>query len=164
MTSVRSDRVTATTVGVEGGDILCALSQDCFPKGNSEAWSDEQLRSALTLPGIHARVFHTTHTHDAVGFWLGRFIVDEAELLLIATHPTSRRQGCGRFMLQDFLQSAMDLGCSKAFLEVRESNLPARGLYESCSFEIIGRRRGYYRSPSGALEDALNMRCALRQK
>lgn len=164
MTNVRSDIVTATTIGVEGGDILCALSQDCFPKGNSEAWSDEQLRSALTFPGIHARVFHATNTHDAVGFWLGRFIVDEAELLLIATHPAYRRQGYGLFMLQDFVRAAMDLGCSKAFLEVRESNLAARGLYESCGFEIIGRRRGYYRSPSGTLEDALNLCCTLRPK
>jgi len=41
------------------------------------------------------------------------------------------------------------------YLEVRESNLAARTLYEANGFESVGRRRGYYRSP---VEDALVLR------
>jgi [ribosomal protein S18]-alanine N-acetyltransferase len=41
------------------------------------------------------------------------------------------------------------------WLEVRPSNAAARRLYESRGFQLIGRRRGYYRAP---VEDALVMR------
>jgi ribosomal-protein-alanine N-acetyltransferase len=37
-------------------------------------------------------------------------------------------------------------------LEVRESNLPARGLYEKHGFHVHGRRRAYYQRP---VEDAV---------
>jgi len=53
----------------------------------------------------------------------------------------------------------MAAGCVRtAFLEVRESNDAARGLYGSRGFSEIGRRRGYYRRP---VEDALVMRRVL---
>ena len=38
------------------------------------------------------------------------------------------------------------------FLEVRESNDPAKRLYERAGFETVGRRTGYYAHP---VEDAL---------
>ncbi len=41
---------------------------------------------------------------------------------------------------------------SNIFLEVRESNLPARRLYEKHGFRETGRRRNYYQNPS---EDAI---------
>ncbi len=37
-------------------------------------------------------------------------------------------------------------------LEVRESNLPARRLYEKHAFRDVGRRRMYYKDPA---EDAI---------
>jgi ribosomal-protein-alanine N-acetyltransferase len=40
-------------------------------------------------------------------------------------------------------------------LDVRASNIPARKLYESCGFSVVGLRRNYY-SDNG--EDALTMR------
>ncbi len=46
-------------------------------------------------------------------------------------------------------------GVKAAFLEVRESNAAARGLYGSRGFREIGRRKNYYRRP---VEDALVMR------
>jgi ribosomal-protein-alanine N-acetyltransferase len=41
---------------------------------------------------------------------------------------------------------------SSVFLEVRESNAPARALYENAGFKQTGRRPSYYTSP---LEDAI---------
>jgi ribosomal-protein-alanine N-acetyltransferase len=38
------------------------------------------------------------------------------------------------------------------FLEVRESNLAAQKLYQSCGFEQYSRRKAYYSDPA---EDAL---------
>jgi ribosomal-protein-alanine N-acetyltransferase len=47
------------------------------------------------------------------------------------------------------------VGVRSLYLEVRESNVSARALYDSRSFAQVGRRKGYYRSP---IEDALLMR------
>jgi [ribosomal protein S18]-alanine N-acetyltransferase len=43
-------------------------------------------------------------------------------------------------------------------LEVRPSNVEARGLYESFGFRVVGRRRGYYYDTG---EDALVMETVL---
>ena len=50
------------------------------------------------------------------------------------------------------LDQAKSACASKIFLEVRESNQPARRLYEKHGFREIGRRRRYYQNP---LEDAI---------
>ena len=44
------------------------------------------------------------------------------------------------------------------YLEVAESKIPARRLYEKFGFLVIGRRKNYYRSSSSAFETALIMR------
>jgi len=46
------------------------------------------------------------------------------------------------------------------YLEVRDSNARARGLYRSRGFEEVGRRRGYYQHP---VEDAIVLRRTLKQ-
>jgi ribosomal-protein-alanine N-acetyltransferase len=50
------------------------------------------------------------------------------------------------------LVSALPPG--RIFIEVRESNVPARALYEASGFTVCGRRQGYYRSSS---EDGIVM-------
>ena len=50
--------------------------------------------------------------------------------------------------LADLRHAVRDRGCAEVFLEVREDNPRARGLYLRRGFEEIGVRRGYYQ-PSG---------------
>ena len=52
------------------------------------------------------------------------------------------------------IADARDRGLAFLTLEVRQSNAPARALYESCGFAVVGTRRGYYEKPR---EDALLM-------
>jgi len=46
-------------------------------------------------------------------------------------------------------------GVQQVFLEVRESNAPARALYTAQGFKEVGRRKQYYRRP---VEDAIVLR------
>jgi ribosomal-protein-alanine N-acetyltransferase len=46
-------------------------------------------------------------------------------------------------------------------LEVRAENTAAQKLYQACGFEVIGRRRRYYKAP---VEDALLMAVSLKRK
>lgn len=78
----------------------------------------------------------------------------EAEVHTIGVDPAWQGHGIGRRLLDRLLGAADDLGAT-VFLEVRTDNDPARTLYESCGFTVVGTRRRYYR-PSGA--DAHTMR------
>jgi ribosomal protein S18 acetylase RimI-like enzyme len=65
---------------------------------------------------------------------------DEAELLNLAVDPAFRRRGVGRALL-----AALEKTASGAiFLEVAETNNPARLLYRKAGWEEIAVRKGYY--------------------
>ncbi|MBN9108737.1 MAG: ribosomal protein S18-alanine N-acetyltransferase [Pseudonocardia sp.] len=78
----------------------------------------------------------------------------EAEVHTIGVDPAHQGRGLGRVLLHRLLTPADEVGAT-IFLEVRTDNEPARRLYESEGFEIVGVRKRYYR-PSGA--DAYTMR------
>jgi ribosomal-protein-alanine N-acetyltransferase len=84
--------------------------------------------------------------------------MDEGELANLAVAPELRSRGIGRLLLDAILQNATTRGVRQLYLEVRESNVAARGLYLGRGFEQVGRRKRYYRSPT---EDALILRRAL---
>ncbi|WP_119072338.1 ribosomal protein S18-alanine N-acetyltransferase [Aggregatilinea lenta] len=85
------------------------------------------------------------------GCWL---IAGEAHISTIAVHPQFRGLGLGELLLSGMLKRSMNLKGQYSVLEVRVSNLPAQQLYHKYEYEIVGRRRGYYRDDG---EDALLM-------
>lgn len=113
-------------------------------------WSEDEFASLLDSPGCFA-------AGDARAFALVRVILDQAELLTIATHPDHRRQGLARALMADWQAAAARRGATRAFLEVAADNAPARALYDVCGYEAAGLRRGYYRRPTGPAADAVLM-------
>jgi ribosomal-protein-alanine N-acetyltransferase len=73
----------------------------------------------------------------------------------VAVALEERGRGTGRRLIEAALERVRQRGARECFLEVRESNVIARSLYERCGFQAIGRRRSYYTRP---VEDALVMR------
>jgi ribosomal-protein-alanine N-acetyltransferase len=63
-----------------------------------------------------------------------------------------RNRGIGIKIIRELLLQAQRGGATSVLLEVRESNLAARRLYEKLGFSLQGRRSNYYREPE---EDAL---------
>ena len=87
-----------------------------------------------------------------VGFIVARPVAErEWEILNLAVAEGARRRGIGRQLLSDIL--ARHAG--EFFLEVRESNAPARRFYEYAGFKAITRRLQYYPDP---IEDAIVMK------
>ena len=85
----------------------------------------------------------------------GIWCIDEtAELIRIAARKP--RRGTGVALLELLIKAAAERGCERMTLEVRESNLPARALYERFGFEEIAVRPGYYVN-----EDAIIMERSL---
>lgn len=94
-----------------------------------------------------------------VGYIGAYTVLGETDILTVAVDPAARRQGVGRRLLESLFE-ALSGQSSVIYLEVRESNAPARALYASLGFSEVGRRRGYYKRPA---EDAILYKKELRQ-
>jgi [ribosomal protein S18]-alanine N-acetyltransferase len=89
-----------------------------------------------------------------IGYIVFYTVEKEAHIMNLAIHPLFRRRGLGLTMLRETLRRLHGRDVTVFFLEVREGNAGAIGLYEQCGFERIGRRKRYYRETN---EDALVM-------
>jgi len=129
------------------------IDQQSFPL----PWSERTYRFELTRnDAAHLLVAETSAVHSPViigyiGFWI---IIDEVHISTIAVAPGYRREGIGRRLLTAALVEARRRGAQLATLEVRISNDSAIHLYEEFGFEVVGKRKGYYRDNH---EDALIM-------
>ncbi len=83
--------------------------------------------------------------------------VDEVHLLNITVAPAHQRQGWARFMLDALVLWSRGQQAQWLWLEVRQSNAPARRLYESHGFAQVGLRKGYYPAGQARREDAVVM-------
>jgi ribosomal-protein-alanine N-acetyltransferase len=130
----------------------------------ADPWTADSFESSLALDRIQFLVAEELLGEEDGGEGSGRSLVgyvialvaaDEGEVADLAVAPTARRRGIGGLLLDRVSAEAADRGVRALYLEVRESNLAARRLYESRSFRAVGRRTGYYRHPP---EDALLLR------
>jgi ribosomal-protein-alanine N-acetyltransferase len=87
-----------------------------------------------------------------VGFTVTLCCGSEWEIENIAVSKKLHRRGLGMQLVNEILERAAAASVEKVFLEVRESNHPARALYEKCAFVERGRRPAYYCHPA---EDAV---------
>jgi ribosomal-protein-alanine N-acetyltransferase len=95
-----------------------------------------------------------TVDQQIVGYGVMSVVVDECHLLNICIDPGWQRLGLGRRLVERLLQLGRQHGAEAAYLEVRESNRPARRLYRQIGFVEVGQRRDYYPAIGGR-EDAL---------
>jgi ribosomal-protein-alanine N-acetyltransferase len=79
-------------------------------------------------------------------------VFDELHINSLAVDEPRRRRGLARRLLDEVFRDAVAAGARGATLEVRESNVAARELYEGLGFKVEARRRDYYQHPR---EDAL---------
>ncbi len=93
-----------------------------------------------------------------LGYIVGRAVIDQGEILNLGVTLSARRRGIGTALVRRLLEDFGRRGVVSAFLEVRESNLPAQQLYESFGFAAVGRRPRYYQRP---MEDAVVLRAAI---
>lgn len=136
------------TLGPGDLDELCRLEDLCF----SDPWSRDSLAGELDNP---LAVYTGLGRGSALLGYVGtRRVLDEWEIVNVAVDPAFRREHLGSRLLEAVLGEARDRAVRRIFLEVRESNAPARGLYEKYGFRPIARRKHYYDHP---VENAIVM-------
>jgi ribosomal-protein-alanine N-acetyltransferase len=92
------------------------------------------------------------HEGEICGFVCAKVLPGEWEIENIVVDPEFQRRGLADRLLGALISDAQKRAGTAIFLEVRESNLPARQLYEKRGFAQAGRRKGYYQHP---VEDAV---------
>jgi ribosomal-protein-alanine N-acetyltransferase len=120
-------------------------------------WSDQQYEQLFRNDEGGPRrlvlvVEGGAETPRVLGFMIANRIGPEWELENIVVAPAVRKQHLGSRLLAELLLRAHDTNSEAIFLEVRESNVPARALYQRLSFVESGRRKSYYANPA---EDAI---------
>lgn len=85
---------------------------------------------------------------EVIGYIIGRKIPPEGEIYRIAVRPDRRQRGIGYRLLSYALKTELGSGVETVFLEVRESNIPARALYKAYGFNEISIRKNYYQNPT----------------
>ena len=128
---------------------LCEL--ECFP---GDPWSEYTFSETMKNPACRLYCTYNMQMQKIVAYSVVYTAEDEGDLANIAVLPECRGLGLGGALLDEILEISFNDGVSRMFLEVRESNVAARGLYLSRSFAEIGKRKRYYRNPT---EDAVLM-------
>lgn len=107
-----------------------------------EPWTHGMFRQELTNPNSYIWLaLQGDSLIGYAGFWL---VLDEAHITRITVAEKHRSNGYGRVITEYMLERAFDLGAALARLEVRETNVPARALYDRLGFVVEGKRFGYY--------------------
>ena len=86
-------------------------------------------------------------------------LIDVAHVTSVTVAKEYRRRGFGRVQMQHLIDEAIAEEAAAITLEVRESNTPARQMYEDFGFTAIGVRKGYY---TKSREDAIVMERVLK--
>jgi len=124
-------------------------------------WAEREY-DALFAPEAPRRIAlvaaNEAGTQQIQGFVIASCAVEEWEIENVVVAPDRRRGGVASALIHELLRNAARRGAVSLGLEVRESNVAARQLYEKLGFSEIGRRAGYYRDP---IEDGLLLRISI---
>lgn len=92
--------------------------------------------------------------NETIGFIVGRTVASnddeasvDAEIYNIGVDPKFQRRGHGQALLTAFLDACRELNVQKIWLEVRENNAAAVGLYAANGFIPVTIRKDFYSDP-----------------
>jgi [ribosomal protein S18]-alanine N-acetyltransferase len=114
---------------------------------NAAHWTSEQYEALLAGGVILVAEFVAGETAQICGFICAKLIVGEWEIENVVVAAKFLRRGIASAMLLELIRLAIREEASAILLEVRESNLPARQVYEKHGFRKVGRRTFYYSNP-----------------
>ena len=128
---------------------IAQLEVLCF----SDPWSESSIASELSNPLSCWLV--AVEGEKVAGYVGSQTVIGETDMMNVAVHPDYCRQGIANRLILTLVDALKERGSHWLMLEVRQSNAPARALYEKLGFAEVGRRKNYYRNPK---EDALILR------
>ena len=137
-------------------DAICQVLQSAYQM----AWTLEKVHSYFSADYT---IIILKHDMALVGVAIIHWLPDGAELIDLAIHADYQKQHLGMQLLNRVIAQVREKSCQTLFLEVRQSNTPAIGLYQKAGFKQIGLRKSYYPAGMGR-EDAITMKLELLNK
>lgn len=138
-------------IGPDDSGDLSRLHQMCFSPG----WSSDGLQDLFI--NSKAWGYGLRGPNEWIGFILILPVVDDAEIVTLATRPDRRGKGLAGHLLDAVIRETRRLGINRLLLDVAEDNAPALRLYVSRGFQTDGRRKGYYTHNGQPSVDAILM-------
>jgi len=115
-------------------------------------WSESSFRSEIENP--YSITLVAMREGRLIGYICANCRFGEGHILNLAVHPSGRRMGIAKYLINAALDHMKANNCLFVYLEVRVSNIPAQKLYRGLGFDEVGRRKLYYYYP---VEDAVIM-------
>ena len=112
-------------------------------------WSEQGLLTLVSENGVGFAVTEKK-TGKATAYVGMTTAVDEGAITNVATHPSFRRLGQARAVMNALIEYSKENAIRYLSLEVRESNGAAIALYEGLGFSVAGKRPNFYRDPREA--------------
>ena len=126
---------------VSDSETIAEIENECF----STPWSRNQVEDEIVRENV---IFLTAIINGVVvGYISGQMILDEFYISNIAVTEKFRKRHIGSALIKELIRILSSANCSFVTLEVRESNINARKLYEKHGFEFLGFRRDFYSVP-----------------
>lgn len=116
------------------------IEKQCF----SDPWSFLDFEYQIKNP--NTEIIGAFVGNMPVGFVNLQCVAGELTINNIAVLKEFRKQSIGEKLLKAALEAYPN--ADVAFLEVRESNIPAQKLYEKFGFVKVGERKNYYQNPT----------------
>ena len=133
-------------------DIL-SIEEKCF---SADKWQAEDFTYRFSDPRF---VNLVDEREGRVAGYITTFsVLDEMNIDSVAVDEDYRHQGIAKELIFKVIARKHP---EKVYLEVRESNAPAIGLYTSLGFENVGLRKNYYQQP---VENAILMTLSIHKE
>ena len=123
-------------------DGVCAIENACF----AHPWSRQSIEAELD--NETSLFFVAVEDGQVVGYIGMSFVLDEGYIYNVAVKADCRKNGVGSALIQTLVTHCRKNNFVFLTLEVRESNAPARSLYEKFGFIKVGERKSYYSDPT----------------
>ena len=120
---------------------ISLIEKECF----SAPWSENQIKDEISKHGV---IFLAAKSEEELcGYISGQLIIDEFYINNVAVTEKFRKYGIASALIGILIDDLQKTPCSLATLEVRESNIAARMLYEKFGFKNLGIRKDFYSRP-----------------
>jgi ribosomal-protein-alanine N-acetyltransferase len=121
------------------------LLVDIDQQAHLSPWSQKIFESSFNA---RSHNFYMLQDSEILGYYFAEFVVGDMTLENLCISPQHQGKGLAKKLMTHLIEYAKRLNTMSLFLEVRESNSKAIGLYESYGFEITGKRKEYYSVPN----------------
>lgn len=107
-----------------------------------DGWNFNQLSSAFDGGRFYS--LGAFDGQNLIAFVSFSVAIDTSDIEMVLVSSAYRRKGIAKTLIENAQNKLINLGVKKVFLEVRESNVPAKALYGGLGYKEISVRKNYY--------------------